>query len=94
LVKVLKVIDALWFKMIDGVQAFSTASAKLLRSRRFRSNDLGHAQSEIRKPFDVLAEGPLSKNSRGDRTAIELFVAGVRGWGSWRWRQLENSQST
>jgi hypothetical protein len=32
--------------------------------------------------------------SRGDWTAIELFVAGVRGWGSWPWRQLENSQST
>jgi hypothetical protein len=30
----------------------------------------------------------------GDKTAIELFVAGVRCWGSWRWRQLENSQST
>jgi hypothetical protein len=23
---------------------------------------------------------------RDDKTAIELFVAGVRGWGSWRWR--------
>jgi hypothetical protein len=49
---------------------------------------------EMRKPFDVLAEGLVSKKSRGDKTAIELFVAGVRGWGSWRWRQLENSQST
>jgi hypothetical protein len=35
----------------------------------------------------------VGKN-RGDKTAIELFVAGVRGSGSWRWRQLENSQST
>jgi hypothetical protein len=34
----------------------------------------------MRKPFDVLAEGLLLKNSRGDKTAIELFVAGVRGW--------------
>jgi hypothetical protein len=48
----------------------------------------------MRKPFDVLAERLLSKNNRGDKTALELFVAGVRGWGSWRWRQLENSQST
>jgi hypothetical protein len=31
-------------------------------------------------PFGVIAEGLLSKNSRGDKTAIELFVAGVRGW--------------
>jgi hypothetical protein len=34
----------------------------------------------IRKPFDVLAEGLLSKNSRGDKTPIELFIAGVQGW--------------
>jgi hypothetical protein len=36
--------------------------------------------TEMRKPFDVLAEGLLSKNSRGDKTAIEPFIAGVRGW--------------
>ena len=35
---------------------------------------------EMRKPFDVLADGLVSENSRGDRTAIELFIAGVRGW--------------
>jgi hypothetical protein len=34
----------------------------------------------MRKPFDVLAEGLISKTSGEDRTAIELFVAGVRGW--------------
>ncbi len=48
----------------------------------------------MRKPFEVLAEGLLSENSRGNKTAIEHFVAGVRSWGSWPWRQLENSQST
>ena len=32
----------------------------------------------MRKPFDVLAEGLLSENSRGDKTAIELFLAGIR----------------
>ena len=36
----------------------------------------------IRKPFDVLAEGLLSENSRGDKTASELFVAGVARGGS------------
>jgi predicted GTPase len=41
--RVLKVIDAPWFKIIDGTGAFSTASAKLLRNRRFRSSYLGHA---------------------------------------------------
>jgi hypothetical protein len=34
----------------------------------------------MRKPFDVLAEGLLVSSSRGDKTAIELFVAGIRGW--------------
>jgi hypothetical protein len=32
------------------------------------------------KPFDVLAEGLVSNKSRDNRTAIELFVAGLRGW--------------
>jgi hypothetical protein len=35
---------------------------------------------EIRKPFDVLAEGLLSEKSRGDWTPLELFIVGVRGW--------------
>jgi hypothetical protein len=34
----------------------------------------------MRKPFDVLAEGLLLKNSWGDKTAIELFVVNVQGW--------------
>jgi hypothetical protein len=32
----------------------------------------------MKKPFDVFAEGLLSEKSRGDKTAIELFLAGVR----------------
>jgi hypothetical protein len=32
------------------------------------------------KLFDVLAEGLLSRNNRDDETAIERFIAGVRGW--------------
>lgn len=34
----------------------------------------------MRKPFDVLVEGCLLKESGEDRTPFELFVAGVRGW--------------
>ena len=34
----------------------------------------------MRKPLIVLAERLLSKNSRGDKMAIELFVGGIRGW--------------
>jgi hypothetical protein len=36
----------------------------------------------MKKPFDVLAEGLVSKNSRDDKTAIERFIAGVRSWES------------
>jgi hypothetical protein len=35
----------------------------------------------MRKPFGVLAEGLISKNSRGDRTPIELFVSGLNSLG-------------
>jgi len=35
---------------------------------------------QAEKLFDVLAEGLLSENSRGDRTPLELFLFGVRGW--------------
>jgi hypothetical protein len=35
---------------------------------------------QIRKPFDVLAEGLLNEKSRGDETAIERFLVGVLGW--------------
>jgi hypothetical protein len=34
----------------------------------------------MKKPFDVLAEGLISKNNRGDRTLLELFLVGIRGW--------------
>jgi hypothetical protein len=36
----------------------------------------------MRKPFDVLAEGLVSENSRSDSTAIELFTASVAAWDS------------
>jgi hypothetical protein len=32
------------------------------------------------KPFDALAERVVSKDSRGDWTPLELFLAEVRGW--------------
>lgn len=44
----------------------------------------------MRKPFDVLAEGLISEKYRGDWTAIELFLAGVRGWEAELQRHLEN----
>jgi hypothetical protein len=32
----------------------------------------------MKKPFDVLAEGLISEESRGDWTPLELFLAGTR----------------
>jgi hypothetical protein len=34
----------------------------------------------IRKPFDVIAEGLISKNSRGNQTRLELFDAEFDDW--------------
>jgi hypothetical protein len=34
----------------------------------------------MRRPFNALAEGLVSENSQGDKTAIELFLAGIQGW--------------
>lgn len=48
----------------------------------------------MRKPFDVLAEGLLVQSSRGDKTAIELFIAGIRGWEAGLRRRLENGKSS
>jgi hypothetical protein len=61
------------------------------------SNATKHKFDPISKPVnanDPLTSGVNGSSIRGDKTAIELFVAGVRGWGSWRWREIENGQST
>jgi hypothetical protein len=34
----------------------------------------------MKKPFGKYAGGLIRKDSRGDKTDIELFMAGVRGW--------------
>jgi hypothetical protein len=34
----------------------------------------------MRKPFDVLAEGLVSENSRGNWTPIELFAQETDAW--------------
>jgi hypothetical protein len=36
---------------------------------------------QAEKPFDMLVEGRTSKDSRGDKTPLELFLSGVQGWG-------------
>jgi hypothetical protein len=41
---------------------------------------------QVRKPLDVLAEGLISEKSRGDRTAIELFFAGLADFSKAVWK--------
>jgi hypothetical protein len=43
--------------------------------------------------FDNLAEGPIAKSNRGDKTAIELFIAGVQGWEAGLRRRMDDSKS-
>ena len=50
-------------------------------------------KSSTQKPFDVLAEGLISENSRGDKTAIELFLAGVGGWDAGLSRRMVDSET-
>ena len=40
----------------------------------------------LESPSTILAEGLISKNSRDNKTAIELFVGGVRGLADGLWR--------
>ncbi|MBX3451324.1 MAG: hypothetical protein KF777_17280 [Planctomycetaceae bacterium] len=47
---------------------------------------------EMRKPFDVLAEGLVSENSRGDKTPLELFLAGIATWDFYLRRRLETEK--
>jgi len=46
----------------------------------------------MRKPFDVLAEGLVSEKSRSDKTPLELFLAGIRGWEAGHWRWLDDGR--
>jgi hypothetical protein len=34
----------------------------------------------MKKPLELMFEGLTTAENRGDKTAIELFVAGMRGW--------------
>jgi hypothetical protein len=47
----------------------------------------------MRKPFDILAEGQLVPSSRGDKTPLELFLAGVRGWENHLRRRLDDGKA-
>jgi hypothetical protein len=52
----------------------------------------------MRKPFDgprgYPAEGPVSENIRDDKTAIELFIAGVCGWEAGLRQQMDAGKLT
>jgi hypothetical protein len=42
---------------------------------------------------DVLAEGLVSEKNRGDKTPLELFLAGIRGWDAEIRLQLTEGES-
>jgi hypothetical protein len=48
----------------------------------------------MRKPFDARAEKLVSEHNRGDKTAIELFVAGIRSWETGLWQSLTGTLYT
>jgi hypothetical protein len=43
-----------------------------------------------KQPTAKTDDGPRSENSRGDRTPLELFIAGVRGWEAYPRRRLDD----
>ena len=45
----------------------------------------------MRRPFNALAEGLVSENSRDDKTAIEFFLTGIWGWEAGLRRKHENA---
>jgi hypothetical protein len=58
-----------------------------------RASTIELPQGCKRKPFGVLAEGFVLNNGRGDRTAFELFIAGVWGWDAGFRERIENGSS-
>jgi hypothetical protein len=42
-----------------------------------------HGLIPRKKPTARNDDGLLSENSRGDRTPLELFLAGIHGWEAW-----------
>ena len=45
----------------------------------------------MRRPFNALAEGLVSENSRDAKTAIEFFLTGLWGWEAGLLRKHENA---
>jgi hypothetical protein len=60
----------------DGYSSVLTASRPAI-ARFYCTFDDATLVAEMGKPFDVFAEGLPSEKSRGDKTLLELFLAGV-----------------
>jgi hypothetical protein len=52
-----------------------------------------HGLIPRKKPTAKNDDGLMSKNSRGDWTPLELFIAGVRGWEAGSRRFIDTSDS-
>jgi len=50
-------------------------------------------ESQAEKSFDAAGRNGFCFSSRGDKTPLELFIAGVQGWEAGLRRQFENSKS-
>jgi hypothetical protein len=58
----------------------------MITANAVHNRDLSEQMAAKKKLFDVLAEGLLSQNNRGDWTPFELFIASVQGWEAWLFR--------
>ena len=73
---------------VSGTDARRAILSRALLKRSLIAISL---ETTKRKPFDVLVEGPALEKSRGDKTAIGLFLAGVRGWEGGLQRRLDDA---
>jgi hypothetical protein len=62
------------------------------RSTRTRALIRSSGSAPTNKPFDVLAEGLVSEKYQDNKTAIELFLAGVQGLEAGVRRKLEDGK--
>jgi hypothetical protein len=44
----------------------------------------------MRNPLNLLAEGLIAKKDRGDKTPLELFLAGIASWDAVSRRRMED----
>jgi hypothetical protein len=89
--------------MVERARTKSTHGAEFLKRiakksiSRFVSPEESAVASQKFKPvascFRNQRRDLSLRNSRGDRTPLELFIAGVRGWEAYPRRRLDDGKS-